>query len=1172
MISFGLLWGAASDEYMFGKRMFDDKLYDEAIQEFRMVINQYPTSPYAEKSLFYSGEAYRIKGLFEQAENNYRKLWEGYPNSVLKDQALYYLALSTSKQNKTEEAIVLYNTLFKLFPKAEITKQAPLDLIRAYFKVGNYEEVIVTGRELKKNYPQNKLIPDVLFETARASYKLNRTQEAENTLQTIIKEFPNFDARWKAQELNIEQIEKNNGIKAASQKLTDELSKDTPRYFDEKFRHRLVDYLIALKENVKALDQINALIKKYDNSENLPLYIKVRSDIRLKLSHYNKIISSFEEEQKYLKNSEYKISYELNYAEAYFFSKKYLLAEKTLTSIETEEINDSLNYRKDLLLSRIEEKTNKLRKAITGYKNILERYPSISDQEAILTRIGDIYYFQFEQPSTSLQYYQRVLTNSSANAVAIASYKAVLCLEKLGRIEEAIEYLYQIDTRNVDDKKLLAKIEQKRTYLMTHRFKDYQSAFEKLVTSLDNYIVSNDQDKLRADLTEIVISDLKDYDKGLQMNQSDISDKSNYNKAILYLKLADKARMEGNLSSQEKNIKFADEWKAKIKNAQDLVLEIDIEKALVVNENRVDTEMAFEFENFIRKYGAKDSSNRYRYLLADYFEKEKDPKAFQYYNELVETGIAENDFRLAKLKLAEYNFKKKQYDLANVNYKSAGNLIKISRPTEYYHRALTLAELGKETDAIKRLKFLINNSEPFNEYLDAVFYLARYYEKINNMETALEYYDRIPNSNRDDNYYRKIAELQNNLLNPEKTKLALMHIEKKTNDDMIKLAKFQFLTKDYSLAEYTYEELIKREKEDFKNRQLYYQKLGQIAFVTEDYVKAIEKYQKVIKDFGTKIEIAKYHYLDLKLIALESIIASLKIENRPQADKYSKLFKQVLKNEIAANKKIALEQGVYYIKINPGKAVNIFEKLIKKDDTPQDIKIDAYFWNGIAKLKVKDVKTAEENFKFVLQNGNQLQKNQANLKLGTINFSAEKYEDALAFYYSVIENDKEGDLAIDAARNFAFVCKTIEEWEKAINAYEIILDRFGNAKLEGETIFNIAYCHYRDKKYKHAIEMFEQALPLLKDEEMKSETQYWIGESYFGLEEFESAVTAYIKVGYNYAKYPHWHGVAEIQAGEAYLKQGKPDKAKYIWKRVISTFGAGSQWGQQAQARLDLLP
>jgi tetratricopeptide (TPR) repeat protein len=333
--------------------------------------------------------------------------------------------------------------------------------------------------------------------------------------------------------------------------------------------------------------------------------------------------------------------------------------------------------------------------------------------------------------------------------------------------------------------------------------------------------------------------------------------------------------------------------------------------------------------------------------------------------------------------------------------------------------------------------------------------------------------------------------------------------------------------------------------------------IGHIAFVLENYQKAAKTYDKVIIR-----SISNLPHKDR--IAEEIIISYYRIENRPKAEKLYDRFEKLLKKNKKAKLNIKLNSGIYYVNFNPSKATRIFSKIIKPKDNPKQIKLKAYFWRGVAKMELKKADEAYRDFEEVEKSNNIKLKNRVMLKLGTLNFSKENYQKALDYYYYVIQNDSIGNLALNAAKNFAIVCKTIEAWEKAIDAYEIILDRWGNKELQAETVFNIAFCYYRNKKYNQAIKMFQKALPLLKDRNTKAESQYWIAESYLGLDNYEEAVNSFLKVSYNYGDLEQWAATADLKAGEAYIKLRKNNKARYILEKIISKYGLKSRWGKQA--------
>jgi TolA-binding protein len=388
-----------------------------------------------------------------------------------------------------------------------------------------------------------------------------------------------------------------------------------------------------------------------------------------------------------------------------------------------------------------------------------------------------------------------------------------------------------------------------------------------------------------------------------------------------------------------------------------------------------------------------------------------------------------------------------------------------------------------------------------------------------------------------------------------------MHVIEKSYDTLFKLGMLQFETGEYEIAKYTFGELSRKNKKNLKN----YEMLGKIAFIQEEFLEAAVNYKKIIDKLGDNFS----NYNGITRIAKENIIALYRIANRPKAEtitsKLKKLFSAEEINEIELNR------AIYHIKLNKKKAESIFSKLVKGKNVTNDARIKAYFWRGVVRLELKKLEEAKSDFTTVANSIDREMSNQAHLKLGTINFSQEKYQDALIHYYKVIENDQDGELAFDAARNFAFVCKTIEEWQKAVAAYQIILERWGDQNLEANTIFDIAFCHYRDKKYANAAEMFTRSIPLLNDAETQAEAQYWIGESYFGMDQYETAVSEFLKVGYNYPDFTHWAASAELKAGESYQDMKKIEKARRIYERIIDKYGRYSQWGTEAAKRLENL-
>jgi len=355
--------------------MYEDKFFDEAIKEFNKVITIAPTSFEAENALLLTGMSFREMSDLKSAEKSFRRLWEGYPNSSFRDKAIYYYALSQYEQGKYLESGKSFAKLIKTFPKSEFTELALELYVESFFLAKEYNEAILTAEDLLRNYSESKLIPDVLLILAKSFFSNNINERGNQTINKIITDFPNSDARWKAVIIKTERIKKNQGTQSAIDVLVNEINTDVPRIHEEMLQEKLIIYYLNLDDFHNAFNHLNILVTRYNNSSKMDFYLSKLFFTAIKLSKYDKIIE----------------------------------LQKTYSKL----ISHSKLYGKN---------------------------------EELLLKIGNIYYEDFEMFSLAIKYYQQIITNySDTNFHIKASYKIALCYVKMGKIDEAIEELYQID-------------------------------------------------------------------------------------------------------------------------------------------------------------------------------------------------------------------------------------------------------------------------------------------------------------------------------------------------------------------------------------------------------------------------------------------------------------------------------------------------------------------------------------------------------------------------------------------------------------------------------------------------------------------------------------------------------------------------------------------------------
>jgi len=1146
----------------FGRGLYNDGLYEEAIKEFERVIAYSPTSDNSQEAMFLIGESYRERDQFDKAESAYNRLLDGFPGLLFRDKVLYYLAFTQyEKQNyrKTSENLKL---LIETYPNSNFSKMALSKYLECYYKMEQYDKVIIESRKILRNYKDYHNLPDVLLWQANARYVMKMPVEAKKILNEIIADYPDHISRWKAVEKLIEITELEEGIPKATEALNIVLQDKVPRNYEEKLRSRLADYYMDLQNFSQAYIELSNIINKFSSSSQLDSYILKLIDIQIELKKYLEIKNDYPKFKKVFRESDKKDYYLLQLSKADLLLNDLGSAKKWLNEIKTDK--SEILFHKQFLNADILFASGRYTNAANEYKKLLSN--KFSTRDILLIKLGDIYFEKFQQYNTAKKYYQWILTEYSENNLQDeASYKIALCLEQLGNYTEAVTELKQIDIQKISNEELKQKITEKLEYLIKFKQYDYETAFNRLLKSLiDNSNNSEINNELQNNLLDVLIIDLKNYEAAIKILEKENDPESNFRKAVLWIHLAEKFTYDLEVTLADEALQKVDEIASTIDSSKypDWLEEISIRKQLL-QKKEISEELITRMKTFIDQNSNSLTANELKLLIGNYYiSKNETEKAIKYFTELVNSATIEDvDFYNAKIHLAEFYYANNDDAQALKFYWIADKHIKINDPIIYFHYAVVLNEQGEKKRSEDKLAFLLNNSELFQQYSLVISYFTKSLRESGDYENAIKYQLFLPEADKNDETYKLLANDYDKLGIHEKAKEALMHVVNKSEEDQAKLAYLQFTTDDLEMSKYTYGELVKNSKSNLK----YYEMLGHINFIQENYLEAAVNYKKIIDKLGDKFN----SYENIGNVVKENIISLYRIENRPKAQTLAKKFQKQLaetdKNEIELNR------GIYYKKIDKKKSESIFTKLLKNKNLSSSIMINAYFWRGVVKMEKEELDGAEADFSTVANSIDINMSNKAHLKLGTINFSKENYQKALSHYYKVIEKDEDGKLAFDAARNFAFVCKTMKEWQKAIAAYQIILERWGDEELEAKTVFDIAFCHFRDKKYSHAIEMFNRAIPLLEDKETQAEAQYWIGESVFGMENYEEAVSELLKVGYNYPQFTQWAASAELKAGEAYQNSKQIEKAVQIYERVISKYGKYSQWGTEASSRLLIL-
>ncbi len=1168
IFSFTAIYGVSDNRLDFSRRLINDKLYDEALNEINAVLTESKSRPLTDEALLLKAEVLQAQKKFSLSEEILREITDSEQtiNNSVKEKALSNLITYYADQKKTEDVITLYKRMFLLFPFSELTKKNSIDYLESYYILKEYNDVIAEGRVLEKQFGKDPINAEILLLIGRAYFSSKLEQEAEKIINEIKVKYPDSQARWKSLELTIQITEQEKGPEASVEEIKKILKTPINRSLEEKLLLKLAEYYVSKKNYEQSILILNTLTEKYNFSASYDYYLVLWMESCTVLKDYQIILSKLDFIKRATENSPYKNRALHSIAEAYYLSDEYWKARTILTDYFNSVTEDSLKLEYKLLSAKILKKQGNYNESIRELVSIVQFYSHLGKNDQIFTYIADSYFYDLKDPAQALIYYNQAVTVTfTEQSKSLLLFQMGLCYESLNKNQEALDIYNRINIENLDAEKQQV-IFQKQNYLQLFQIANTDYYIKEMVLKNSN------EGKNNLILVALIGWELKDYQTAIDRLNLMNTTEARIEALKLKTMLTYKAFLENNK-------KLTEIYKKEIRdslinyNSESYTIAVNSINVLLntIEANGVlNNHIAVLIEGILSVETTDEINfnNLFRFWLWKYYRSTNQPdKLFNVGIQIKQDRfIRKSDLINIRMGIAEIYYKKADYQSALENYKQAEANLNLSNPQLYYHYAFCLYQLGEKEDAFIIIKSILQNNQNIPEMKEARYMIANAYIEQGRNAEAIDMILNNPPSQRNDKDYQILADLYQKTSNLDKEKESLLFIKDKSLESLRRLAELHEATNDMAMAEYTWTELTKKEVNTIMKANAYFS-LSLISFKKNENQACINSSQKAFLLIPKNSKDPELKYSLSQMIKLQ-IISYYKISNRPKAESVEKENSALLKTDPDAVSEIRLNEGIYYAKMDKDKSVKILSALIKSKYTNQNIVDQAYLWRGTTYYQLKKYDDAETD---LLSAGNSTFneiKNAAYQRLGTLNYTRENFDQAMYYYHYVILNDSTGVLALDAANNFAIVAKITKDWERAVQAYQWIISRWGDQQFSQETRFNIAFCYYQAKLYDRSLQIFEQYQDNFSTEEMKAEALYWIAENYFAKEDFEQSINAFLKVSYTYPSQTRWAGVSEYRAGEVYLRINQPDKARQIFEKILSKYGSGSDIGKEASKYL----
>lgn len=1174
-----------SDEFSYALKLYEEKFYDLAAQQFIRFTNKFPASEKLDEAGYYAGMSLYELGEYKNARIEFQNVAVNFPKSKRAPESWFMSGESYLKQGNYEESAKSFEAVKTLYPQHAKAALSTLKAGQQYEKVGLFEKADQLYSLIQERYIESTAYYSSLISQGEMYFKNGKLGDAQGKFEKIVE--VNADKNLKAQAIYM--------------------------------LGKLAEQKGYLKEAAK---NYNTIISQYKNS---PVFVS--SSIRL--ARISIKTGEYSEAQRILNNSLDKVSdatlkdeiFEL-LGDAHFLNNQYALAQKAYEKCKIDE-NFKLKNRIKIKIALSWKNQNNINKGIDIINNLINDLPDTLD---VYLKLAINLYFEwleeievydkainslYDLKSTPhfsdklknklisfLQYKNKwqdiirelefeVQRNITSQMNDDNDFMLGYAYEQINNFKESLRYYNKLileypSSKYVNDAKL--NIEYINNYYVT----DEGVGINRLALLIGNILNAENKGLMQFQLGKIYFENLKDYENAILQLQKALNSPENnqilpdiyYYIGESYVMLADEKNTSN--KTQTEYLSNAKEYFSKaMENINSATNPDIIASAFVECVNRVDNP------------GAEKKINYYAKLIKDYPQ-----------SNLVENWH-ENIGSTYLYDLKNTNSALKEYDYLSTNFKESDN---------YPRYLLVSAKLKREFNQNVLENYRrIAGEFPNSEYAaEALFNMAEIYDSNGQLKEANQLYQKLLN----DYYYTQYAlfakeNIGNLYLASEEYQKAIDIYSEKIKDlpltdvvlrkqnvppdainSIFKLGKAFYLNADWqnaiaNLALYlniTYDNIYANEA---------YLLLGDSYYTIKDKNSAIESYMLVdksdtltyknsleklancyfeIENYAESAKVFK-NLLNIKTntdIFTKYIIALIRNGDRKQAVELIKLFEKKYKTEKNSLAAFDFEQGKQLRRAqNYDNALKYFKR-VKNSYANTDYDDDAAYYEALIYITLNKQNDALEiltNFPSKYPNSDQL--GAVLNTLGGIYFRSEKYESAVISFKNALKKELDPELKRQVLSNLIKTYKFVNFWDAALALSREYIDEFPDADDIIDKKITISQAYVNLNQFDRAIELLRNAR-MEADSEKEPEIQFYIGEAYLRAGQYESAIAEFVKIPLLSRKTKlQWEASALYYSGQAYEKMGRINEAVRMYQEIVNRPGIDLILKKDAQKRIE---
>lgn len=1182
-------------EFKLAVGLYNDKMYDLAVEQLKRFIDAYPSSQQGVQARFYLGLVQMALKRYGDSRVTFQNFALSYPENPQAPDAWWNVAQSYVEMKNYPEAASAFERLKVFHPKS---KRAPEALLQSavYFRLaGAMDKVKTVLRTLTQEYPTSELVPEARLQLAQTYSDEGDLDHAKGELKRIIGR--STDASFKAKALLLTgEIYQRQENSEEAERAYREIIQSYAR--SSAFPEASCQLGVLEQEFGKYLESIADFKRVVADTSFSSEELKQRSLLGIsrgyfELNDFSNTLLNLNELLNHTSNSSshglverqslssaLALEARLLSASAHEALKDYaaeLDDYRTITLDTSRTIDKRIGY---VGAAKVSRALKDFRGAISYLQGFLTLYPDDPDTPEALYFLGDAYsnVSEIGADKNAIANYQTILVRFPRSPLvddALFSIGAVH--EKAKEFEPARSSYRELLTR-YPASPLVAQAKERIDWITTFQATPSSESLGKLAELLASLISGESKGESAFHLGKIYLNDLKDFNAAARMFTSAISNavpEPDLAEAFYYRARAYQLLVQKNQAPSDTAVKAYEEFLRRYPSQQhsgDAAAQI----ALLRISQPEQADPMKVAEDFVLKYPTSTLGDIVVLAAADTMRaRGRYERAALAYKQLLAWFPSSTLKEEALYSLGRSLQDSGKKDSAQIIFSSYIDKYPVGSHGAQVvsNQAEELLQAGKAQESVNLYQRLVDSYYYTPQAEDAKFEMCQALAGSGQLDSAIAGCQVLLRKQREDLFrhndslevLRLLASLyQQKGSRPTAKKYYLACLQQDRTSERAAAVLFNLgqLNREDGNTE-TAISFFKQAVEINSDRKVR-EDLANLLFDTGDYSTANVQFTALAKSASS----------DNERRALESrvVIGLIRLGNLVEADEriqqFSKTYKEV-DEELA---EIQIEKGTYYFrKQEYPSALNTFEELTKEYDETKAVPTAEYWIGKIYEANGQNQKALEKYNDILKKYPRAEVLPKIYLALGNINYRTEKFEAAVRYYKMIVDSSSPpADILQSAMNNLIEAYETVGLFEAALQLTRTFIEKYPNDESVIDKRIDIGVL-YEKLGYHDQSVMYLQNLLEDTDVDLEAEIRYYIGEAYFGKGDYDRAILEFLKVPYLVTKKGRvdWTPNAFYMSGQSYEKMGKYDQAISMYQQIVDRSGIDQTFKAAAQKEID---